>query len=122
MVKRTIEQSMFYGAQPKTFEFARKLRANPTKAETILWDKLRNKQLGIRFRSQHPINCFIADFYCHSSKLVIEVDGEIHHYQKEYDINREADIEKFEIKIIRFTNKEIYSNIDRVIEEIKKHL
>ena len=122
MVKRTVEVSMFYGARPETFEFAKKLRIQPTQAETILWEKLRNKQLGVHFRPQHSISCFIADFYCHPSKIVIEIDGEFHNYQKEYDINRESEIEQFGIKVIRFTNEEVYKNVNKVVEEIKKYL
>jgi very-short-patch-repair endonuclease len=88
--KRTIDRAMFYGAQPETFKFAEKLRNNMTEAELILWDRLKqNKLNGYRFKAQHPIKSFIADFYCHKARLVIEVDGKIHNTKetKEYDIN-----------------------------------
>ncbi len=122
MKKRSIDRSMFYGASSKTFEFAKKLRNNLTPAEMLLWEKLNKKQLGVRFKPQHPIGHFIADFYCHSVKLVIEIDGGIHNRQKEYDINREAEIEKHEIKIIRFTNHDVFNNLDHVLNSIKMHL
>ena len=77
---------------------------------------------GLRFKAQHPIDIFIADFYCHALKLVIEIDGEIHHSndQKEYDINREAELERFGIKVIRFTNMEVEQDIEKVRREIEK--
>lgn len=66
--------AMFYGAPPHIFEKARELRKRTTPAEQKLWEHLKKKQLkGYRFRRQHPIFNFIADFYCHSAKLVIEV-------------------------------------------------
>ncbi len=80
------------------------------------------KVLGLRFRPQHPIDIFIADFYCHPVKLVIEIDGGIHNSieQKEYDIGREAELNEWGIKVIRFTNEEVGNNIDLVIKKIKK--
>ena len=113
---------MFYNASPDIFRKAEYLRLNMTKTERMLWEKLRNKQLGVRFKAQHPIERFIADFYCHQSKLVVEVDGEIHKYQKEYDDGREAEIEKYGIRIIRFTNNEVINDINHVIEKIKMNL
>ena len=118
MVKRMVELSMFYGASPKTFEFAKELRNNLTEAEAFLWARLRNKQLGVRFRSQHPIDRFIADFYCHPSKLVVEVDGDIHKKQKEYDINREAELDRFGIRVVRFSNEQVLDDIEMVINLI----
>ena len=116
------ERTMFYGATAKTFEFATILRKSETAAEKHLWEKLNKKQLGYKFRRQHPIWIFIADFYCHQLKLVIEVDGGIHlsSDQTEYDIAREEEIEQFDIRVIRFTNEQVLDNIDAVIEEIRK--
>jgi len=122
MKKRTIERSMFYNASPAIFSKAEELRKNMTEAELILWNKLNKKQLGFRFKSQHPIEHFIADFYCHKAKLVVEIDGKIHEKQKEYDLGRESEIEKYGITIIRFTNDEIINNIDSVLEKIKMNL
>ena len=113
----TVEKTMFYGAKSITFERAKELRLNPTVAERVLWQILRNKKmLGLRFKRQHPINKFIADFYCHSLKLVIEVDGEIHNTteNKEYDENRTAELENYGISVLRFTNGEVLNNIERV--------
>jgi very-short-patch-repair endonuclease len=85
---------------------------------------LRRKQInGFIFRRQHPIDIFIVDFYCHELKLVIEVDGGIHTEIKvaEYDKGREAEIERFGLKIIRFTNHEVFNNIEIVIKKVKAH-
>lgn len=94
-----------------------------TKAESILWEHLKKKQiLSLRFRPQHPIYKFIADFYCHPIKLVIEVDGGIHHStdQKEYDIGRNNELSNLNILVIRFTNEEVESNIKKVVNTIIK--
>jgi very-short-patch-repair endonuclease len=116
-LKDTVEKTMFFGAKPITFERAKELRLNPTEAEVILWEILRNKKmLGIRFKHQHPINKFIADFYCHPLRLVIEVDGEIHNTKenKEYDDNRTVEFESYGITVLRFTNDEVLNNIEMV--------
>ena len=71
--------SMFYNAKPHIFEKAKVLRKNMTDAEIKLWKQLKGKKLlGLRFRPQHPIDIFIADFYCHQAKLVAEIGGRIH--------------------------------------------
>jgi very-short-patch-repair endonuclease len=117
----SMQVSMFYNAKPNIFEKAKDLRNNMTFAELKLWELLKNKQVqGLRFRAQHPIDIFIADFYCHSLKLVIEVDGGVHlsPEQKEYDIGREAEINHWGIKIIRFTNDEIEKEIDEALKII----
>ncbi|MCW3806074.1 endonuclease domain-containing protein [Plebeiibacterium marinum] len=117
----TIERNMFYGAKPIIFEKAKFLRKNMTSAEKLLWDELKNKKVGgYRFRAQHPIDIFIADFYCHSLKLVIEVDGKIHIGQKEYDSGREHEMQFYGIRILRFTNKEVMELLENVILKIRK--
>ena len=110
---RELDKSMYYGAKSITLQAARILRKNMTYSEQLLWERLKNKQIcGIRFRRQHPIDFFIADFYCHEAKLVVEVDGEIHDQQKEYDDGRSAEMEKYHIKVIRFNNSDIVNNIE----------
>lgn len=119
------DKPMFYGASPKIFENANVLRANMTEAENILWNRLRKNQLnGYKFRRQHPIDTFIADFYCHAGQLVVEIDGKIHQDKtiKEYDEGRTYEIEHLGIKVIRFSNEEIKNNIEKVIERIKSFL
>ncbi|MCF8309751.1 MAG: endonuclease domain-containing protein [Bacteroidales bacterium] len=106
-----MQRTMFYGAKAHLFIKAKELRKNMTPAEQKLWDRLRKKQLGVRFRAQHPIERFIVDFYCHQLKLVIEVDGDIHNFQNEYDLGRNIEIEKYGIKVLRIKNSQIETNI-----------
>lgn len=125
MVKlaKTINREMFYGASPIIFERAKWLRENQTDAEMLLWNYLKNKQiLNLRFKPQHPIKTFIADFYCHKIKLVIEVDGESHLCKKsmEYDQDRSFELSEIGITVIRFTNFQVFNNIEEVISVIKK--
>lgn len=83
---------MFEGASPLIFRNAGRLREDMTTAELFLWNHLRGNQLGIRFRSQHPINLYIADFYCHRSKLVIEIVGGIHQLPEIKAIDQERQL------------------------------
>jgi very-short-patch-repair endonuclease len=118
---KELDKTMYFRANPETLEAAKILRKRMTPCEIMLWEKLRSKQIhGLRFRSQHPIDIFIADFYCHQVRLVIEIDGEIHEGQIEYDDGREAEIEKYGIKIMRFTNDEVINDIEIVVNKIKK--
>jgi very-short-patch-repair endonuclease len=113
---------MFYGANRDIFQKAEYLRAHMTLAELTLWERLNKSQLNYRFKAQHPIDIFIVDFYCHKCKLVIELDGEIHLSRKEYDEGRTAELERFGLKVIRFSNNEVLTNIENVITEIKENL
>jgi very-short-patch-repair endonuclease len=102
-------------------ELLLKRRKRETDAEKLLWSKLRGKQFyGYKFRRQHPISQFIVDFYCHELKLIIEVDGKIHNKaeNKEYDETRTAELEKYELKILRLTNKEVEKNMEQVLHTI----
>ena len=121
--KNSVEKRMFYGATPLIFEHAKEMRLNPTPAEKVLWEVLRKKQvLGLRFKFQHPLNSFIADFYCHKIKLVIEVDGGIHSIPeiKERDQGRTYEMERLGIEVIRFTNEEVFNDIEKVKAVIEK--
>ena len=113
---------MFYGASWIIHKQARDLRKRETKTEKILWSLLSNKKLGVKFRRQHPISQFIADFYCHELKLVIEVDGEIHLHKEniEYDKMRTSVFNDHGISVIRFTNREILKNPGEVLTAIEK--
>jgi len=120
---KELEKSMYYSAKPETFAAAKILRDNMTTCEKLLWERLKLKQVcGLRFRRQHPMVFFIADFYCHEARLVIEIDGEIHYQQGEYDDGRSAEMEKYYIKVIRFTNSEVENNIDDVLKVIKNEV
>ena len=115
---------MFFGANNIIFENASHLRKNMTDAEKVLWFHLKQSPFGFKFRRQHPLSFFIADFYCHRAKLVIEVDGSIHNLEevKIKDETRQRVIEELGLKVIRFTNKEVFQNIDSVLNKIYAHL
>ena len=104
------------------FQIAERLRRDMTVPEKIIWDRVCKNQLGVRIRRQHPVWKFIADFYCHEIKLVIEIDGGIHLHSenKEYDISRDIIFKEFKIEILRFTNAEVINEPDLVIEKIKR--
>ncbi len=106
-------------------ERVRNLRKNQTPAEKYFWKMTKNNQLGLDFRRQYPLvfyeggqrRLFIADFFCKKCKLVIELDGEIHEYQKEYDKARTWIINNLGYKVIRFKNEQILNNFS-VVEKI----
>ena len=98
---------------------ARQLRQPQTPAEAKLWNHLRRKQLGdLKFRRQHPIDRFIVDFYCGEHKLVIEVDGDTHAMQEEYDAARTEWLQDRGYRVIRFTNDEVHRQLPAVLEAI----
>ena len=116
------KNSMFYGALPIHFELAKKLRNNQTEAELYLWDNLqRLTYLNIRFKRQHPVLYFIADFYCHKAKIIIEVDGGYHDIPEQYlyDRNRENELNELGLKVVRFTNEEVLNSIEKVLRTIE---
>lgn len=107
----------------------RDLRKNQTEAEKMLWSRLRKKAVaGLRFLRQYPIifeydsreRFFVADFYCHEKKTVIEVDGKIHDQQKDYDELRDFIMNELGLFVLRIKNEEIYENLDGVVERIRE--
>ena len=115
------EGGMFNEAHPLIFEKAKLLRKSMTEAEKVLWGYLKGGINGFKFRRQHPIGIYIADFYCHPFKLIIELDGKIHDRLevKVADEQRETDLRNWGYQIIRFTNEELFENIDIVLLTIK---
>lgn len=107
-----------------TIKKARYLRQEETKAEKILWGKLRNKNFGTKFRRQHPVDVYILDFYAPKIKLAIEVDGLIHNIKenKEYDKERTKYLKYKNIKILRFWNSEIENNLNAVLNKIEREV
>ncbi len=107
-------------ANPKTKQYAKELRKNMTPEEIILWDMLKGKATGHKFRRQAIILGWIADFYCAQSRLVVEIDG-WHHYQEPQltkDLYRDTIMRNHGFRILRFRNEDIHMNIDVVIKEI----
>jgi very-short-patch-repair endonuclease len=116
-----IDDHLHKGAKPALFEYARLNKQTQTPAETLLWQHLRNRRLkGHKFRRQHPISDFIADFYCAEQKLIIELDGGYHDEpdQQQYDEGRTCELKDIGIKVIRFTNQEVLNCIKDVLERI----
>ena len=106
-------------------EAARRLRKGETDAERHLWHLLRRKQLGgFKFRRQHPIGPFILDFYCHEAKLGIELDGGVHTMpeQQRRDGERSEAIEGERIQVIRFWNREVTKETERILTAIWNEL
>ena len=99
---------------------ARRLRREMTAAERRLWQRLRHRQVrGYEFRRQHPLGRFIVDFYCPEAKLVIEIDGDSHADQRDYDAERSRWLaEQTCCRVIRFSNRDIGQNLPGVLETI----
>ena len=124
-LKPNYDDGMWKGAPSDSFSKAQLLRRNETKAEKLLWEKLRNNQLGgLKFRRQHPVNIYIADFYCHKFKLIIELDGDYHNQeeQKQKDEVRTEVLGLNDLKIIRFKNEEVEQDINQVLTTIKNKI
>ena len=98
------------------------LRKTQTPQEEKLWEFLKIKPHGFKFRRQHPFRDYILDFYCHRAKLVIELDGQGHKSNLEYDRDRTSILESYGLKVIRFENGEIDNNFDAATEKLIKSL
>ena len=83
---------------------------------------MKNSRLGFKFRRQHSVTFYILDFYCPEKKLAIELDGEQHKQNYKYDSYRTRYLGAFNIKVIRFWNWEVQSNLDKVVDQIRKEL
>ncbi len=101
-------------------KYGRENRKKPTEAENILWQRIRNNQLGVKVRRQHSVHDFIVDFAILESKLVIEIDGDYHNQpdQKKYDESRTNFLKEFDLDLLRFTNEEVINNTELVISKI----
>jgi very-short-patch-repair endonuclease len=101
------------------WQSARNLKQEMTAAEKLLWTHLRGNQLhGFHFRRQQIIGSYIVDFYCHTCKLVIEVDGDIHELQMEQDAIRDTHLTEMGFRVVRFRNDEILGEIPCVLARI----
>src|SRR5690606_17029155 len=111
------KDGMWKGAAKESFIKARILRDNMTESEKVLWERLsKNQSEGLKFRRQHPILFYIADFYCHALRLIIEIDGGYHDTveQKIKDDERTEHLKSNGITLIRFTNEGVLNNINGV--------
>ncbi|WP_405384248.1 endonuclease domain-containing protein [Maribacter sp. LLG6340-A2] len=121
---KTNISGMHHGATPTVFRNAAKLRASMTETECILWNYLKTKPQGFKFRRQHPIACYVLDFYCHKLKLSIEIDGGYHlkPEQIEKDKERTMYLKDIGISEIRFTNNQVTNEFDTLIDHINSIL
>ncbi len=105
-------------------EKAKELKKFPTEAESLLWEYLRNRQLGAKFNRQHIIGDYIVDFVCIEKGLIVEVDGGYHNTaeQRKADANRSEELARIGFEVIRFSNEEVFLNINNVLKRIKDRL
>ncbi len=121
--KQSNYQSMVTGQRinPWKLDRAKELRRKMTRAEKVLWKELRGSRLnGIHFRRQQIVRGFIADFYCHSARLIVELDGPIHEDQQEYDQERDRILTSHHLKILRIPNHEVFQNLQQVLDRIQR--
>lgn len=125
LIKRRVQSMSEFGGWsniPKGhFQRARELRNQMTPPEWQLWQHLSNKQMGVKFRPQHPIGPYITDFYSRKALLVIEIDGRIAHSTPEQimnDKNRDSWLNSLGLKVIRYSAHDIFTNLDGVLEDI----
>lgn len=97
----------------------RELRTATPPAEAILWRHLRESALGAKWRRQHSVGLFVLDFYCPTLRMAIEVDGPSHHETVEADVQRQDWIESYDVVFLRFTNQQVYLELEAVIDTIR---
>ena len=113
---------MNYSNHPVTKEYRRLLRRTETPCEMQLWKRLKGKQLdGYRFRQQHGFGPYVLDFYCPSLRLCIELDGEVHDSEevRQKDADRTLFLKENKIKVLRFRNEEVETDIEDVLKRIR---
>ncbi|HRQ80022.1 MAG TPA: DUF559 domain-containing protein [Azospirillaceae bacterium] len=101
---------------------AQRLRQDATEVEKLLWSKLRNQQLGVKFRRQEPILGFVADFVCHDHRLILELDGGQHAENQENDARRTAVLQQAGFRVLRFWNNDVNDNLEGVLNVILESL
>ena len=109
------------GVDQPTADAARLHRKTATRAEAILWKELRDRRLtGLKFRRQQPRGPYIVDFCCAEHRLIIEVDGESHKDQHEYDHARTEHLSAYGYRVLRFTNDEVVHKLGHVLTTIEQ--
>ncbi len=108
--------------QPYLQKYRKHLRNHLTPAEATLWKFLKNKQVcQLKFRRQHSIGNYILDFYCPQIKLGIELDGEYHAYNEEYDLLRDKLLADEGITILRYENRMLYEHLNTILKDIEEY-
>jgi very-short-patch-repair endonuclease len=109
------------GQEP--LEFQRRARHNPTEPEKKLWSALRNRQIAeAKFRKQTWLCGYLVDFYCAEARLAIEVDGDTHAHQQDYDEQRTMRLEAEGFRVIRFSNDDVMRNLEGVVASVGEAL
>lgn len=114
--------SMHNQPTPNAQANARVLRRGMTDSERRLWSHLRMEQLGVKFRRQHPVGNYVADFACLDPKVIVELDGSQHADQADYDAKRDAFLEELGFSVLRFGSNEPYVNLEGVLTVIAHEL
>ena len=124
-IMKYTRKTMHLYASPRIFGNAKNLRRNLTPTEELLWTYLRNRQIeNVKFRKQHPMSRYVADFYAHEVKMVIELDGKHHENPDQlfYDMDRTEVLAFYGISILRFKNEQVLHSIKEILEEIKNEI
>ena len=112
-------------------KLCRELRINQTRSEEILWERIRNRQLlGKKFLRQHPIffdltgkeTFYIADFYCHELKLVVEIDGELHNLRRKSDYNRDRIMNLLGMQVLRIKSEKVIDDLNEVLKLLENYI
>ncbi|MDM0090067.1 MULTISPECIES: endonuclease domain-containing protein [unclassified Variovorax] len=111
-------QPMQNQSTSKAQQNARVLRRGMTDAERRLWSGLRNEQLGVKFRRQHPLGHYIADFACLGPKLIVELDGSQHQAQQDHDARRDTFLRAQGFEVLRFGSNDPFVNLEGVLQVI----
>ncbi|MEI6352651.1 MAG: endonuclease domain-containing protein [Candidatus Nomurabacteria bacterium] len=119
--KFLVKNELFLPYDPKLKDISRDLRKNQTEAEKKIWNEYLSK-LELNVMRQKIIGYFIVDFYIAKLKLIIEIDGEIHEKLKERDMERSLFLQKYNLKIIRITNKSILNNSEKTYKKLDEIL
>jgi very-short-patch-repair endonuclease len=109
-------------AREEVIEHARRLRRSMTRAEVVLWQRLRASRAGAKIRRQHPFGPYVLDFFCKAASLAIEVDGTVHdkELQAQRDASRDRHLLRLGVRTLRVTSAQVMSDPDRVVEVIKR--
>ena len=102
--------------------FAREQRAQATRGEEALWEALRGRKLGVKFRRQHAIGDFVLDFYCAEARLAVEIDGPVHQKQAGYDAWRDGQLAEHGVRTLRFSDSEVCDSLEQVLARIREAL
>jgi very-short-patch-repair endonuclease len=108
---------------PKKRDFARYLRRKETFSEKVMWEIFKDRRFcGLKFRRQHVLEGFIADFFCHERRLIVELDGWVHLKQKDYDCRRDQILMSEGYSVIRFRNEEVVGDLSGVLLRLRTAL